>query len=297
MLLRSGRLLRLGGRAAVATATVGVASHIATCETVRTPEQMAQPTALAAHLRWLVEEADPDYTPPDGSWPEPAERPRPEDEATLRRSLAKCGEVTDDKCHRIGAQLAICLLGGALSPSASPAAQPLADPKPESIQEGVMLLQTLSARGCADAACGLGLCYENGLGVEADVELAVEYFTIAAEHGHKHGQNALGCAYYLGEGTESVDAKIAVEWFERAATQSHAGAMFMLGECLLAGAGVELDRDAAYRWFLAAGELGHVGARERVRRDVLAVPKRQGLKMRHSQHVVDFADAANLPRS
>jgi len=279
------RLSRWAARAAA----VGATSHVACCESNSTPEQKAQPTAMAAHWRWLAEESKPDYLPPDTSFPELADRPARASEPTLRRELATCGDITDEKCYRVGTQLATCLLGGVLRDTMQTDDEQDAS-APSSFQkkaEGVVLLQTVAARGYADAACALGVCYDSGLGVDADGEMALEYYRIAAEHGHKHGQNALGIAYYLGQGTP-VDTRAAVEWFERAASQSHPGAMFMLGECLLDGLGVQADRDAAYRWFLAAGDLGHVSARERVRRDVLGLPKRRKLQMRHSQHVVDF---------
>ena len=99
----------------------------------------------------------------DLSWPEPAERPNPEHEAGLRQAVLHCGDVTDSKCHGVGTKLAICLLGGELSSDASH--RPEDGPRKA---EGVSLLQSLSARGCAEAACGLALCYENGIGVAPD---------------------------------------------------------------------------------------------------------------------------------
>ena len=63
--------------------------------------------AQMAHKRWAVEEAAPNYRPPDASWPPPAERPRPGDVPALRRELAQCGGATESKCHRIGVALAV----------------------------------------------------------------------------------------------------------------------------------------------------------------------------------------------
>ena len=40
--------------------------------------------------------------------------------------------------------------------------------------------------------------------------------------------------------------------------------MYLLGECLLEGAGTRQNKDAALGWFAAAGDLGHRGARSRV---------------------------------
>jgi len=69
--------------------------------------------------------------------------------------------------------------------------------------------------------------------------------------------------YYTGEGVDENEEE-AVRLFKLAAEQHHAAASYMLGDCLLDGADVELDRASALEWLVQAAELGHRGARSRV---------------------------------
>ena len=87
--------------------------------------------------------------------------------------------------------------------------------------------------------------------------------------------------YYVGGDTVNEDEQKAVYLFAAAAGQRHAAAMYMLGDCLLEGTVLGVDRAAALRWLVAAGDegkyfyvmllrsllptaLGHRGARSRV---------------------------------
>ena len=128
------------------------------------------------------------------------------------------------------------------------------------------------------------------MGGDVDEAQAVEHYTRAAEQGYEHAQHALGCALYLGEGT-AVDYRRAYEWYGRAASQGHPNAMFMLGEFLLEGIGVAADREAAFRWLFAAGERGHVGARARVRCELLGMPFRRAI---NPDHLLPQAQPAKL---
>jgi TPR repeat protein len=74
----------------------------------------------------------------------------------------------------------------------------------------------------------------------------------------------LGIAYYLGVGVEAADPDFAFTLFESAAELGHASAAYMLAECLLEGYGRPRDRGEALDWFVAASDMGHHLARERV---------------------------------
>ena len=188
------------------------------------------------------------------------------------------GRRSDPRCHLIGTSLAIGLLGGVLFGHSD---EQVTDEQAagERATEGIELLQALAARGSAVAACGLGMCLMDGHGVDVDEEQAVSFCFQSAEAGYQHGQHALGCAFYLGTGVEA-DTSQAVRWFERAAAQGHPNAMFMLGEILLDGAATGAPgREVAYHWLMKAGELGHVGARARVRCGLLGMPFSPGFEL------------------
>ena len=78
-------------------------------------------------------------------------------------------------------------------------------------------------QGCERALRPLGMCYENGWGVETNVAKAEECYTkfvswarIASERGDVDAQWTLGFCYEFGNGVKK-DAKEAVKWYRSAA--------------------------------------------------------------------------------
>lgn len=65
----------------------------------------------------------------------------------------------------------------------------------------------------------LGMCLQDGLGVDKDLAEAVKWYTQAAQQGHPGAQNNLAYCYYNGLGTE-IDKQQAADWFRRAANQN-----------------------------------------------------------------------------
>ena len=238
--------------------------------------------AVELDRKWLAEERQPGYVPPDASWPK--QRPRRAEAPSLRRSFEECGGLDGgERCHALGTAYAFSLLGGVLfghSEDEEDGEPQTSEAEAEAqASEAVGLLRRLAAKDVV-AACGLAMCLMDGVGSAVDEAKAIEHYTRAAEQGYEHAQHALGCAYYLGEGA-AVDYHRAYEWYGRAASQGHPNAMFMLGEFLLEGIGVAADREAAVRWFFAAGERGHVGARARILCELRGMPFRRAINPDH----------------
>lgn len=147
----------------------------------------------------------------------------------------------------------------------------------------------------ADAAFEMGMRYKNGDGVEANAEMAIAYFKIAAELGHMLAQMAVGSYYYaLNDCYEAIkwismaaelgnaealfnlgvfymegmgcdqDMELSAKYFHRAARRRHPEAQFAYGDLLSQGWGVEQDNKRALKWFLDAAENGHVEAMYRL---------------------------------
>ena len=76
-------------------------------------------------------------------------------------------------------------------------------------------LRTAAEQGYAPAQTELGLCYENGKGVEQDEAQAVRWYRKAAEQGNKDAQRALADCYENGRGVPK-DANQAAYWREKA---------------------------------------------------------------------------------
>tara|TARA_Y100001934_G_scaffold274528_1_gene367078 strand:- start:1193 stop:1423 length:231 start_codon:yes stop_codon:yes gene_type:complete len=67
-----------------------------------------------------------------------------------------------------------------------------------------------------------------GRGVDANPEMAFEWFSKAAEQGHPKAQHAVGTYLEEGKGTKS-DYGAAAEWYRRAGAQGDAKAERNLG--------------------------------------------------------------------
>ncbi len=109
---------------------------------------------------------------------------------------------------------------------------------------------------CVDAFYNLGCCYYNGDGVENDDSKAVRLFRKAAEKGMALAQNALGDCYSDGRGVDE-DYFEAVKWYRKAAEHGISNSQYMLGFCYSKGLGVELDSQEGMRWIYKAAEQGN----------------------------------------
>ena len=87
----------------------------------------------------------------------------------------------------------------------------------------------------------------------------VYWWTEAAEQGSINAQAGLGVCYENGEGVEQDDANAAY-WYRKAAEQGHADAQFNLGVCYANGRGVEQDWGKAVLWYAKAAEQGEMSA-------------------------------------
>jgi TPR repeat protein len=144
------------------------------------------------------------------------------------------------------------------------AAYKLRHDDPEIRRDGFKLVKQLAEKGHGDGMCMYGIVLNEGRVVEADPTQATVWWQRAVDmHRHVQSTYELAVAFFTGEGV-AENEELAVIYFERAATMGHAGAAYMLGDCLLDGVGTPRDRAEALEWLVAAGELGHRGARSRV---------------------------------
>lgn len=107
----------------------------------------------------------------------------------------------------------------------------------------------------------MGVMYEYGYGVEADIQEALRWYRLAADQGLSQAQNSLGFMYILGLGVK-CDAERAAYWLQRAAEQGHSGAQVNLGILYTSGRGVEKDEEEALYWFRSAARNGNTQAQE-----------------------------------
>lgn len=139
---------------------------------------------------------------------------------------------------------------------------------------------------------GLGMCYEYGMGVEAQPATAFSYYKQAAEKGNKEAIYRIARCYYFGIGTDEdkkeayqhflqvahegnmyacyfmgiqllegegikANPQEGVDWIRKAAESDYAEAQFKLANCYLMGDGVDESEDQALEWFERAAANGH----------------------------------------
>ncbi len=126
----------------------------------------------------------------------------------------------------------------------------------------------------------IGLCYQEGLGVEKDESRAAHYFYRASRQGHAPAQLCLGLLFrraspaieqfythpsssddtYTKPGTperQRQNDRKAISYYEMAAAQNYPVAVTNLGVCYENGWGVEKDEARAFQYYLKSANLGH----------------------------------------
>lgn len=121
-------------------------------------------------------------------------------------------------------------------------------------------LVPLAEGGDAQAQHALGRLYEEGRGVDTDVQAAAQWYAKAAAKGHAAARYGLGKLHETGQGVKQ-DYYRASEWYRLAADiGNHAEAQFALGELYFNGRGVSHDYGEAVKWYLKAARRGHAAA-------------------------------------
>ncbi|MBJ9901929.1 sel1 repeat family protein [Acinetobacter bereziniae] len=114
--------------------------------------------------------------------------------------------------------------------------------------------------------CGqlhLGLLFKAGKGVEKDLEEALQWISKAATNGNADALTVLGEMYELGEGVEQSFAEAAI-LYRKAAKQRHAVAPYKLGLMYEYGYGFAADIKMAMRWYYQAASHFNEDAQKRL---------------------------------
>lgn len=123
------------------------------------------------------------------------------------------------------------------------------------VPRGKELVMQSAQSGFAECQFYLGSMYKDNRWVGFSPELAVRWYTQAAEQGLAVAQLELGLAFEKGLGDMKQDEKQARSWLKRAALQGHAVAMYHYGRLLLPA-----ERTEALAWLQLAGDKGDYDA-------------------------------------
>ena len=122
------------------------------------------------------------------------------------------------------------------------------------------VLQPACEEGNQDAIYWMYYAYFHGIGVDADIDKALEYLTIIADYGYPDMQCELGFLYNDCNSPKMgwrSSKREAAHWFKKAAVQGHVEAMYMLGTIYDSCSwGIRHYQKRAFVWFKRAAELG-----------------------------------------
>lgn len=124
--------------------------------------------------------------------------------------------------------------------------------EPNKIKE----LQKLAQTGDGNAMNELGICYENGDGVNQNYNEAANWYHKAADKGINWAMCQLGDFYLDGKGVNQDDKK-AYKWFHKGAEAGNLTAMTNVGYCYEFGRGIKKDPIEAMKWYQKALDNGY----------------------------------------
>jgi len=108
-------------------------------------------------------------------------------------------------------------------------------------------LQIAADAGHARGQFYLGLSYQQGIGTPVDISKAIQLFHLSAEQNYVDAQCRLGILYSEGELGIERDTEVAIQWFKLAAAQNDTIARSQIAFCLVAGDGIQQNKDEAAR--------------------------------------------------
>lgn len=123
-------------------------------------------------------------------------------------------------------------------------------------EKGYSLILQAAETGLADAQYEIGRFYNNGIHVEQNDSLALEWFKLAAKQNHAIANNACG-VYYMNSTATDENFGLAFEYFQKGAALNYVSSYFNLGLCYLEGKGTERDLTKATYYFRKAAELNY----------------------------------------
>ena len=116
-------------------------------------------------------------------------------------------------------------------------------------------------QGCRNCEFNIGVFYNDGRGVEKNIDTALEWYTKSAKKGHARAQRQAG-NIHLGKGRYEE----AFKWLTKSAAQGDTIAISNLATCYELGKGVKKDIPEALKLYAKAAEKGLATAKENLRR-------------------------------
>ncbi|MDD7987519.1 tetratricopeptide repeat protein [Lentisphaera marina] len=128
------------------------------------------------------------------------------------------------------------------------------DPK-----EALKWLMLSADNGNPVSEARVAYCYQNGIGVRKDNEIAVNWFLRAANQNFPPAQVALGNCYSVGMGVPS-NLETAYSWYEKAARLGDSSGLYNAGVCHLRGIGTKVNVERGLDYYQRSADQGYAQA-------------------------------------
>lgn len=113
-------------------------------------------------------------------------------------------------------------------------------------------------QGYASAQRALAYMYEQGMGVNRDMNQAFAWYRKAADGGDAEGEYRTGWSLDVDSGdVDSTAMATAVEWYRKAAEQNNHAAQMFMGFAYATGKGAARDDVEAYKWLTLSNGWGY----------------------------------------
>lgn len=109
--------------------------------------------------------------------------------------------------------------------------------------------------------CNLGVCYENGFGIEKNVVEAARLYKLAADQGFSYGQFLLAICYKNGIGV-NLDKQESFRLYRLSGENGYIPAWSNVGLCYESGSGIAKNIEEAAKMYLLAAIEGHAPAQK-----------------------------------
>jgi len=134
----------------------------------------------------------------------------------------------------------------------------------KNLEKAVLWYRKAAEQEHADAQNDMGVMYENGWGVEKDNVQALAWFRKAAERKLAIAQMNIGRFHYYGKGGLQKSFQAAAAWYWKAAENGNAKAQFLFGAMYEKGEGVNEDLGEALAWYKKSAAQGYKEAKNRL---------------------------------
>lgn len=133
----------------------------------------------------------------------------------------------------------------------------------EAFAEAFKLFEKDAETGDSEALFHLALCYNDGHGVERDINKCIDLLNSAIAAGDDEACYEMALLYAIGDGVAKSDEE-SFKWYQEAANMGNVEAFYNIGYCYESGIGVQKDLKKAFEWYMKGAQKKHAYSQYKV---------------------------------